>query len=255
MCQDSRHHRTSYSHPPAPSSLLRIMMTAQPAAKCTSTMSRGILGTLVSSSASSAKSANKFPNGDNIHETHANFGTKETSDGDMDGLMSTLEIYSGADYLFEGFAMVPNGSTKSYLEAALATPTEADRSVTSGRSAEAFHQHNCSIPTSYILLYNHSKVDVFCNPTFLSTTLASYRILNLRCNTGTIPVNQVGDLPGYGRMWYHPNGISNILELSNVADNDKYCIRYDSQDSKDCIVTRIKEGRDTHFRTVPRCLH
>ena len=199
--------------------------------------------------------SNKCPNGANIRETHANIGTKDTSGDDIDGIIPTLEIDANYDYLYEVFAMVTNGSTKSYLEAALATPTEADRSVTSGRSAEAFHQHNCSIPTSYILLYNHSKVDVFCNPTFLSTTLASYRILNLRCNTGTIPVNQVGDLPGYGRMWYHPNGISNILELSNVADNDKYCIRYDSQDSKDCIVTRIKEGRDTHFRRVPRCLH
>ena len=47
----------------------------------------------------------------------------------MDGLMSTLEIDANADYLFEGLTMVTNGSTKSYLEADLATPTQADRNV------------------------------------------------------------------------------------------------------------------------------
>ena len=33
----------------------------------------------------------------------------------MDGLISTLDIYANADYLFEFFSMVTNGSTNSYL--------------------------------------------------------------------------------------------------------------------------------------------
>ena len=58
-----------------------------------------------------------------------NVSTEETSDGDMDGLMSNLEIDANAEYLFEGLTMVTNGSTKSYLEADLATPTQDDSSV------------------------------------------------------------------------------------------------------------------------------
>ena len=44
-----------------------------------------------------------------------------------------------------------------------------------------------------------------------------------------------------------PKGIVNILGLSNVADNDKYWVHYDSRESKDFIVTRIKDGKGTRF--------
>ena len=56
-------------------------------------------------------------------------------------------------------------------------------------------------------------------------------------------------------MWYHPKGITNILGLSNVADNDKYWVRYDSQESKYFITTRIKDGKETRFRRAPPGLH
>ena len=140
--------------------------------------------------------SNKCPNGDKIGDMHANVGTKETSDDNMDGLMSNLDIDSYASYLFGSFSMVTNESTKSYLEAVLATPTQFDRSVVSGRSAEAFHQHNRSIPMSYILLDNQSTVGILCNPTILQNIHASDRTLHIICNTGTISVNQVCDLHG-----------------------------------------------------------
>ena len=199
--------------------------------------------------------AKNCPKRAKIGKTHANVGTKEISEYNMDKLMSTLEIDSDADYLFEGFAMVTNIFTKSYLEAAFTTTTQADRSVTIGRSAKAFHQHNRSIPTSCIILDNHSTVDVFCNPTLLRNIRASDRTLNLSCNDGTIPVNQAGDLPGYGRVWYHPKGISSILRLSNVTDNYKYWVHYGSQESKDFIVTRIKDSKETRLCRDPRGLH
>ena len=49
----------------------------------------------------------------------------------MDGLISTLNIYADADYLFEGFSMVTNVSNKRYLEAELTTLTQAGESVSS----------------------------------------------------------------------------------------------------------------------------
>ena len=94
-------------------------MTVRPASKFTPTMARGGLRTLVRSSAPNAKSLviffNKCPNGTKIGKTHANVGTEETSDDDMGGLMSTLEIDIDADYFFEGFDMVTIGSKKRYL--------------------------------------------------------------------------------------------------------------------------------------------
>ena len=37
----------------------------------------------------------------------------------------------------------------------------------------------------------------------------------------------IGDLPGYGTVWYDPNSITNILSLCRVAA--KYHVVYDSQ--------------------------
>ena len=55
---------------------------------------------------------NKCSNRSKIGETHANVGTEEMSNNNMDGLMSTLEIDADADHPFEGFDMVINVSTK-----------------------------------------------------------------------------------------------------------------------------------------------
>ena len=50
-------------------------------------------------------------------------------------------------------------------------------------------------------------------------------------------------------------GISNILGLSNVANNDNYWIRYYSQESKYFITTRTKYVKETSFRRSPLGLH
>ena len=127
-------------------------------------------------------------------------------------------------------------------------------SVTNNKRANDFHQHHQSTPRSYIILDNQSTVDVFCNPVFLRNIRTFGRTLHLSCNAGTVTVNQVGNLHGYGKLWYHPKGIANILRLCNVTDIDKYLVRYDSQDSKKLIVPRTKDGKETRFYKAPRGL-
>ena len=96
--------------------------------------------------------------------------------------------------------MVTNGSNRSYLEATLATPTRSDRCVTDGRSDKALHQCNHSIPTPYIIGDSQSIVDVFFNSPLIWNIRKSGQNIHLSCNAGTIPVNQVINLPGYEQL-------------------------------------------------------
>ena len=84
--------------------------------------------------------SNKCPNG-------AKVVTKDASNDNVEKLISTLEIDTDADYLFEGSVMVANESTKRYLEAALGKPTQAKKIITVGQSSEEI--------SSALLIHTH----------------------------------------------------------------------------------------------------
>jgi hypothetical protein len=48
-------------------------------------------------------------------------------------------------------------------------------------------------------------------------------------------MNMIGDLPGYGTVWYDPKSIANILSLKR--DIDKYSVAFDSKHGGSFIVT------------------
>ena len=60
--------------------------------------------------------------------------------------MSTPEIDTDDDYLFEGLAMVTNRPNNSYLKYALVTPNQSDKSVTNGQRSRESHQQNQTPP-------------------------------------------------------------------------------------------------------------
>ena len=60
--------------------------------------------------------------------------------------------------------------------------------------------------------------------------------MELATQAGSTTTNMVGDLPGYGTVWFHPNGIANILALVNVKKNHK--VEYNSVNGNDFIVTK-----------------
>jgi len=45
-------------------------------------------------------------------------------------------------------------------------------------------------------------------------------------DAGVTKVNKIGDLPGYGLVWFYEDGIANIISLNNVKK--KYRVTYDS---------------------------
>jgi hypothetical protein len=68
------------------------------------------------------------------------------------------------------------------------------------------------LPRSWILLDNQSTVDVFNNDELLTNIRQGETSMTIHCNAGTTKTNLIGDLPGYGTVWYHPSGIANILK-------------------------------------------
>jgi hypothetical protein len=96
------------------------------------------------------------------------------------------------------------------------------------------HQQGTQISRNWILLDNQSTVNVFCNGGMLENIRMIDKTMNISCNAGVTRTSWVGDLPGYGQVWYHKKGIANILSLSKVEE--KYRITYDSEKKKQFVV-------------------
>ena len=77
-----------------------------------------------------------------------------------------------------------------------------------------------SVPKSWILLDNQSTVDVFHNADLLKNIRKGKTHLDIHCNAGVASTNLVGELLGYGTVWYHPNVIANIISLSRLRARD-----------------------------------
>ena len=95
------------------------------------------------------------------------------------------------------------------------------------------------IPNTWILLDNQSTVDVFHNDKLLCNIRTTDGYMDIHCNAGVTSTNMVGDLKGYGTVWYHPKGIANILSLNRVKE--KYQVTYDSHNGNALLCTGMME--------------
>jgi len=87
-------------------------------------------------------------------------------------------------------------------------------------------QDKAAIPKTWILLDSQLTVDVFSNAKLLTNICDTKRKLILYCNAGKAIISKKGDLKGYSTVWFYPEGIVNILSLSNMQK--KHRVTYDS---------------------------
>jgi hypothetical protein len=71
------------------------------------------------------------------------------------------------------------------------------------------------------------------------------KALLLHCNAGIDTVDKIGDLPVYGMVWFHEDGIANILSLNNVKK--KYRMTYDST-AYDCFEVHKADSTKCVFK-------
>jgi hypothetical protein len=95
------------------------------------------------------------------------------------------------------------------------------------------------IPESWILLDTQSTVDVFKNKKLLKNTCDTKMALSLHWNAVIATVNKIGDLPGYGTVWFYEDGIANFKK--------KYQVTYDST-AYDCFEVHKADGNKRVFK-------
>ena len=113
-------------------------------------------------------------------------------------------------------------------------------------------RHRGRLPMEWVFLDNQSTIDVFVNHRLLKNIRRIDQYMYIHCTAGVTRTNLVGELPGYGTVWFHPDGIANILSLSRVKT--KYRITFDSDENNEFIVHK-PDGSTRNFKESNRGLY
>ena len=100
-----------------------------------------------------------------------------------------------------------------------------------------------TIDKNWIPLDSQSTIDMFSNPNLLRNIRATQFTMRVRGTGGVETTNMIGDLPGYGQVWFKDGGIANILSLSRVQK--LYQVTYDSMNGN-CFIIHMRE-KNMHF--------
>jgi Reverse transcriptase (RNA-dependent DNA polymerase) len=127
--------------------------------------------------------------------------------------------------------------------------TNNDASDSNDGDHFCFHQDDSDSPDhpkisrSWILLDSESTVSIFNNKKFLKNIrhCGNEQGLRIYSNGGHQDTHMVGDLPGFGQVWYNENSLANILSLAEVR---KVC-RVTMDTSKAAEIIVYKHNGDT----------
>jgi hypothetical protein len=101
------------------------------------------------------------------------------------------------------------------------------------------------IPKDWVLLDSQSTTDAFSNPDLLRNIHEVRGSLTIHTQAGKAVTKLRGTVPGYGEVWYCPDGIANILSLAHVAKTR--LVIFDSTNGNQFEVTK-DDGSTRVFR-------
>ena len=79
------------------------------------------------------------------------------------------------------------------------------------------------MPLTWLILNSQLTVKLIENPKMLVNIrkVRGEDAIQVHCNRKVNIVDRVGDLTGYGTVWYEPIGISNILSMSRATKKSR----------------------------------
>ena len=92
-----------------------------------------------------------------------------------------------------------------------------------------------AVSLTWLLFDSQSTVDLISNPKMLLNIrkVRAKDAIHVHCNSRVNIADRVGDLPGYGTVWYEPMGIANILSMLRATN--KFRVVFDSEGGNCCI--------------------
>jgi hypothetical protein len=101
------------------------------------------------------------------------------------------------------------------------------------------------IPKYWVLIDSQSTTDAYSNPDLLKDIHEVRGSLTIHTQTGKAVTKLRGTVPGYGEVWFCPDGIANILSLANVAKTME--VTFDSTNGNQFEVTKA-DGKKRIFK-------
>ena len=101
------------------------------------------------------------------------------------------------------------------------------------------------IPKDWVLLDSQSTTDAFSNPALLTNIHEVRGSLMIHTQAGKAVTKLHGTVPGYGEVWFCPDGIANILSLARVAKT--WLVTFNSTNGNHFAVTK-HDGSKRIFR-------
>ena len=110
-----------------------------------------------------------------------------------------------------------------------------------------------TVHLTWILLNIQLTVDLISNTEMLVSirTVQGEDVIRVHCNSGVKIVERVGDLLGYGTLWYELTGIANILLMLRATK--KFQVVFDSKDGN--FFRMVLPDREVRFQLRPNGLY
>ena len=86
-----------------------------------------------------------------------------------------------------------------------------------------------AVPLTWLLLNSQATVNLIANPIMMMNTRKVWNedAICVYCKSGVKVMDRVGNLPGYGTVWYEQTGIVNIFFMLRATK--KFQVVFDSE--------------------------